>query len=50
MQKYDRLGENVGLYRDDGLAVVNTVSGRLCVKERKELIRTLDDLGLKITD
>ena len=45
----ERFGKNVGLYRDDGLAVVNTRSGRLCVKERKELISTFNDLGLKIT-
>ena len=37
----ERFGENVGLYHDDGLAVVNTRSGRLCDKERKELIRIL---------
>ena len=45
----DRFGEDVGLYRDDGLAVINTKSGRLCDKERKELIRIFDDFGLKIT-
>ena len=45
----DQFGENVGLYRDDGLAVVNTKSGRLCDKVRKELVRTFDNLGLKIT-
>ena len=45
----ERFGENVGLYRDDGLAVVNTRSGRLCDKERKELIRIFDYFGLKIT-
>ena len=46
----DRFGKNVGLYRDDGLAVVNTRSdGRLSDKERKELTATFEDLGLKIT-
>ena len=45
----DLFGENVGLYCDDGLAVLNTKSGRLCDKVRKELIRSFDDLGLKIT-
>ena len=45
----ERFGENVGLYRDDGLGVVNTQSGRLCDKERKELIRIFNDFGLKIT-
>ena len=41
--------KNVGLYSDDSLAVINTKSGRLHDKERKELIRIFDDLGLKIT-
>ena len=46
----DHFGKNVGLYRDDGLAVVNTRSGRLCDKKRKELTTaTFEDLGLKIT-
>ena len=45
----ERFGENVGLYRDDGLAVVNTRSGRLCDKESKELIRIFNDFGFKIT-
>ena len=36
----DRFGKDVGLYRDDGLAVINTRSGRLqvCDRERKELL------------
>ena len=45
----DRFGKDVGLYRDDGLAVINTRSGRLCDKERKELTTVFDNLGLKIT-
>ena len=45
----DRFGKDVGLYRDDGLAVINTRSGRLCDKERKELTAVFDNLGLKIT-
>ena len=39
-----------GIYRDNGLAVVNTQSKRLCDKEKKEIIRIFNaDLGLKIT-
>ena len=45
----DRFGKDVGLYRNDGLAVINTRSGRLCDKERKELTAVFDNLGLKIT-
>ena len=30
------------------MAVINTKSGRLCDKERKEFIHIFDDLGLKI--
>ena len=33
----------------DGLAVINTRSGRLCDRERKELTAVFDNLGLKIT-
>ena len=44
-----RFRENVGLYCDDGLAVVSTRSGRLCDKERKEIIRIFNNFGLKIT-
>ena len=32
----DRFGKDVRLYRDDGLAVINTRSGRLCDRERKD--------------
>ena len=42
-------GKNVGLYRDDGLAVLNTKSGRLGDKARQDLKRTFNDLGLNIT-
>lgn len=43
----ERFGE---IYRDNGLAVVNTQSKRLCDKEKKEIIRIFNaDLGLKIT-
>lgn len=44
-----RFGKNVGLYRDDGLIAINTASGRLADKARKDLVRLFDNLGLKIT-
>lgn len=44
-----RFGTKIGLYRDDGLAAINTTSGRLADKTRKDLIRIFGDLGLKIT-
>ena len=37
------------LYRDDGLAAINTTSGRLGDKARKYLIRIFESFGLKIT-
>ena len=42
-------GKDVGLYRDDGLAVLNTKSGRLGDKARQDLTRAFNDLGLNIT-
>ena len=42
-------GNSVGLYRDDGLAVLNTKSNRLGDKARKDLTRIFNNLGLKIT-
>jgi hypothetical protein len=44
-----RFGTNVGLYRDDGLAAINTTSGRLGDKARKDLIQIFGNFGLKIT-
>ena len=44
-----RFGKNIGLYRDDGLAALNTCSGRLADKARKDLIRIFKDFGLQIT-
>ena len=41
--------KDVGLYRDDGLAVLNTKSGRLCEKAKKDLIRKFNELGISIT-
>ena len=40
---------NIGLYRDDGLAVFENLSGRAADKARKEFTRIFGDLGLKIT-
>ena len=45
----ERFGKNIGLYRDDGLAVINTKCGRLSDKARKDLIRIFNELGLKIS-
>ena len=42
-------GKDVGLYRADGLAVLNTKSGRLGDKARQDLTRTFNDFGLNIT-
>ena len=42
-------GKTVGLYRDDGLSVLNTNSGRLCDKARKDILHTFNELGLSIT-
>ena len=41
--------ESIGLYRDDGLAVVRNKSGSQCDRMRKQLIRTFQAIGLKIT-
>ena len=45
----DRFGYDIGLYRDDGLATLNTRSGRLNDKARKDLVHFFNDFGLKIT-
>ena len=41
--------ENIGLYRDDGLAVIKNKSARLADKTRKELHKAFEQFGLKIT-
>ena len=41
--------ENVGLYRDDGLAVLKNTSGPQTDRARKDLIKLFQDNGLKIT-
>ena len=45
----DRFGNQIGLYRDDGLAAITTNSGRLADKARKDLIQIFNNFGLKIT-
>ena len=42
--------QNVGLYRDDGLACLEKISGPATDKIRKDIIRTFrENFGLKIT-
>ncbi len=41
--------ENIGLYRDDGLAIMKSKSARFADKTRKELHKRFEQLGLKIT-
>ena len=41
--------ENIGLYRDDGLAIIKNKSARLAGKTRKELHKAFEQFGLKIT-
>ena len=41
--------QEVGLYRDDGLAVFRDVSGHDADKIRKDITRVFQELGLKIT-
>ena len=40
---------NIGLYRDDGLALIKGTSPRLADKARKDLCSAFQELGLKIT-
>ena len=49
LNKLEERFENIGLYRDDGLAAIKTTSGRLADKTRKQLIQILSKFGLKIT-
>ena len=44
-----RFGKNIRLYRDDGLALIQTKSGCLSDKARKDLIISFNEFGLKIT-
>jgi hypothetical protein len=41
--------KNIGLYRDDGLALIEGTSLRLADKARKDLCSAFQELGLKIT-
>ena len=41
--------KNIGLYRDDGLAIIKNRSARLADKTRKELHKIFEQFGLKIT-
>jgi hypothetical protein len=40
--------ENIGLYRDDGLAIIKSKSARLLDKTRKELHKMFEQLDLEI--
>jgi len=39
--------KNIGLYRDDGLAVIKNTSGATADRTRKNIIKTFSDIGLK---
>jgi hypothetical protein len=41
--------ENIGLYRDDGLALIQSTSGRLADKAKKDLCAQFLQFGLRIT-
>ena len=41
--------KDIGLYRDDGLAIIKNRSARLADKTRKELHKVFKQFGLKIT-
>ena len=41
--------DKIGLYRDDGLAILKTTSGRLADRVQTDLIKIFNDQGLKIT-
>lgn len=41
--------ENIGLYRDDGLAIFENISGNKADRIRKDITKVFHDLGLKIT-
>ena len=45
----DTFGNNIGLYRDDGLVLLDTKSGRLSDKATKDLTHAFNELGLNIT-
>ena len=41
--------DKIGLYRDDGLAILKTTSGRLADRVQTDLIKIFNDQGLEIT-
>jgi len=41
--------ENIGLYRDDGLILINSTTARLADKARKNVCAQFQQFGLKIT-
>ena len=41
--------ENIGLYREDGLAIIKNKSAHLADKTRKKLHKAFEQFGLKIT-
>ena len=45
----EKLGNNIGLYRDDGLALIEGTRLRLADKARKDLCSGFQEFGLKIT-
>ena len=45
----DTFGKNIGLYRDDGLVLLDKKSGRLSDKAKKDLTHAFNELGLNIT-
>ena len=45
----DTFGNNIGLYRDDGLVLLDAKSDRLSDKARKDLTLAFNELGLNIT-
>ena len=40
---------DVGLYRDDGQAVIRNATGRMAIRTRKDFTKKFQDIGLKIT-
>ena len=40
---------NVGLYRDDGLILVRNSTGRLAERKKKDLIKLMQNMNLKVT-
>ena len=45
--RFDR--NNIGLYRDDGLAVFRNISGSMAERIKKDITKSFKDLGLRIT-